>query len=136
MTRQESCLERVNEQWQGRKADLEALWKAYCNGKEDVEDLGSIFEYGLSFDYAAPGTFNDQNEAYWRYQLSWGGPSDEIRFYASDPDGPLYKAEYWFLDWGDGAKVHVIDEDIIKSLWGWFQDCCSTGQTMEDAGAR
>lgn len=37
-------------------------------------------EYALCFDYVASGTFSDQEEAYFRYQISWGGPSEELRF--------------------------------------------------------
>lgn len=83
--------------------------------------------YALCFDYVAPGTFRDQDEGYWRYQISWGGPSDEIRFYGVVDDrdrGHLYKAEYWFLDWGDGAFRHVAHEPCVKWLW---QDLCDSG---------
>ena len=33
----------------------------------------------LCFDYVKPHSFKDQVEGYWRMQLSWGGPSDELR---------------------------------------------------------
>ena len=94
-----------------------------CNGTgnldEDIPDLGSLFDYGLSFDYVAPQTFNDQLEGYFRYQLSWGGPSDEFRIYAnriSEYDWSIYKIEYWFLDWFDGAKINVTGETFFDEL--------------------
>ena len=59
---------------------------------------------GLCFDYVDPNTFNDQKEGYWRWQLSWGGPSDEFRIFVN-PDKSVHRIEYWYLDWFDGAHV-------------------------------
>ena len=47
---------------------------------------------------------------YVRYQMSGGGPSDELRFYR---DG---KIEYWFLDWFDGASRIVTDYNWAQWL--------------------
>ena len=109
----ETCESRINEHLESRLDDLRRLWSAYTNAGQEcaeceglgededgqecaecegsgridedgnVPDLGNIFEYGLSFDYVTPGTFKSQVGGYFRYQLSWGGPSDEIRFYAT-----------------------------------------------------
>lgn len=102
----------------------------YRKIREDLfEDLqleiemtaGEAFnEFGLSFDYVAPATFNDQKEGYWRYQISFGGPSEEIRFYASSPHSDPYKIEFWYLDWGDGAAVDILDDVIAGVLWAAF----------------
>jgi len=119
-TKEKTCGERVSENWQDRKADLEKLIELEQEGNEESDpDIGTLNEYGLCFDYVPPGTFNDQEEGFWRYQLSCGGPQDEIRFYSSDQK-TLYKAEYWFLDWGDGAKKHVKDEEVVRYLWDMF----------------
>ena len=64
---EKTCAERINEQWQQRREDL-----------KDPE-----FE-GLGFDYVEPHTFQDQLEGYWRWQFSWGGPSDELRGYVNE----------------------------------------------------
>ena len=75
-TMNKSCADRVSEALESTIDDLSKLWAAYCDGDNDedyVEDLGSFHEYGLSFDYVHPNTFNDQPEGYFRYQLSWGG---------------------------------------------------------------
>ena len=79
----------------------------------NTQDLGNIYEYGLSFDYVAPQTFRDQDEGYFRYQLSYGGPSDEFRVFAHPtPRGfSVYRIEYWFLDWFDGARRTLSGED-------------------------
>jgi hypothetical protein len=86
---QKTCAERIEEQWRYRKEDL----------KEPE------FE-GLGFDYVEPHTFTDQLEGYWRWQFSWGGPSDELRAYVNRDDS-IHRLEYWFMDWMDGAKLEL-----------------------------
>lgn len=58
---------------------------------------------------------------YFRYQLSWGGPSDEFRIYAeklSEYNWMIWKIDYWFMDWFDGAKKVLHGEDLkfMKAL--------------------
>lgn len=116
------CKERIERHFQSRLDDLRKLWDNYTNGTTD-EELGDLHDYGLSFDYVAPGTFNDQRESYFRYQLSWGGPSDEFRFFVN-PDLSCHRIEYWFLDWFDGAH-RVCKGDalvIFQELWEWFRE--------------
>jgi len=73
------------------------------------DDLSSFFDYGLCFDYVEFGTFDDQEEDYFRYQLSYGGPSDEFRFYE---DGTII---YVYLDWFSGVGFDVTHEDF--AIW-------------------
>ena len=70
---QKTCAERIDEQWRDRKEDL-----------KDPE-----FDY-LGFDYVEPHTFQDQLEGYWRWQFSWGGPSDELRAFVN-PDHSIHR---------------------------------------------
>ena len=79
------------------------------NGEEN-EELGALCDYGLSFEKQ----LNDETEEleYYRYQLSWGGPSDEIRFY------PSGKIEYVFLDWFCGIGFDVTSEEWAQ----WARD--------------
>ena len=110
---------------------LRKLWRLYQNGDETGDpDLGRFEEHGLSFDYVAPGTFKNKR-GYWRYQISYGGPSDEFRFYAE----PLYRGrnfepslvriEYWFMDWfdGHGRKLTGKDEALLREIWENFVEC-------------
>lgn len=146
-TKQPTCAERVAEHWASRKAALEALWRretqehsSNCTslGHED-DDLcdcwgeGELNEYGLSFDYVAPDAFTDQPEGYWRYQISTGGPGDELRFYASTPDSRCYRIEYWLLDWFDEAHIDITREEIASNLWDWFRDCGTTEHAQREA---
>ena len=72
-------------------------------------EIGSINDYGLCFDFVEPGTFDDQPKGYHRYQMSWGGPSDEIRFYSN-------RTEYVFMDWFVGVGFDVTNESWINYL--------------------
>jgi hypothetical protein len=93
--------------------------------RDDPPLEGDFSEYGLSFDYVAPDTFNDQPEGYYRYQLSWGGPSDEFRFYVGQ-ESDCHAVEYWFLDWYDGASRTLYrgtpGGDLMREIWSWFAE--------------
>lgn len=132
------CKDRVKNHLTGRMHDLRILWKLYCDGDEDGDyDLGTFCEYGLSFDYVAPYTFKNQPEGYFRYQLSWGGPSDEFRFYAnrSHRDWVVYRIEYWFLDWFDGAGITLQGEkkEFMEEIFQFFNDVESCTHEYEKA---
>ena len=87
---------------------------------EHCEDFSQyISEYGLCFDKVEPNTFQDQKLGYWRWQLSWGGPSDEFRIFV-DEDKNIYKIEYWYLDWGDGASIIVKNKIIYQIIKEYF----------------
>ena len=98
---EKTCAERINEQWQQRREEL-----------SDPE-----FE-GLGFDYVEPHTFTDQLEGYWRWQFSWGGPSDELRAFVNE-NKEIHRLEYWFMDWMDGAKLELqpgLEWDQMQEL--------------------
>lgn len=121
-----SCEHRIDAELAERLSDLRRLWELYCEGDEWDDELGSLHEYGLAFDYVEPGTFEGQREGYWRYQLSWGGPSDEFRFYVSPGGKTPYRVEYRFMDWFDGASrdmsdLSIQDQEILRDLWKWFE---------------
>lgn len=72
-------------------------------------------EYGLSFDYVELD--EDTEQDYFRYQLSWGGPSSEIRFY---DNGAI---EYVYMDWFCGVGFNVTNDGVFKQVRDWFRDC-------------
>ena len=116
MNKEKNCQQRVKKQWKSRREDFKILIKAYQNGEPDKE-LGELNDYGLCLDFIEPGTFEHQRAGYLRYQLSTGGPGDEIRVYQN---GDM---EYWFLDWFDGACVDItsnkVAQDLLKILLEW-----------------
>lgn len=112
-----TCKSRIDSHLKGREEDFLLFMGCEDLGEAVSEELGSFFDYGLCFDLVEAHTFDNQEKEYYRYQLSWGGPSDEIRFFE---DGTI---EYWFLDWFDGAK-----KDITKNDWAiWLRDCLTEG---------
>lgn len=125
MTAQPNCEARIDREMQSTLADLRKLFTAYQEGDEDrySDDLGNFFEYGLGFSYVAPDTFQDQPEGYFRYQISWGGPSEEFRFFVN-PDLSLHRIEFWFMDWFDGASRTLSGEDdaLLSDIFDFFDE--------------
>ena len=104
---------------QSRVKDFKAFMEA-----EDLEsvlldgNMQSFYDYGLSIDYVID---NDRKPAYLRYQLSWGGPSDEIRFYYNPGKySRPYRIEYVYLDWFTGIGYDVTGESWAQWLSEYF----------------
>ena len=139
---QPKCAEVVVEKMRGRMEDIKRLMLAASDmeateeQREDAEQ--ELNEYGLAFDYVAPDTFEDQPRGYWRWQISWGGPSDEFRFYGeplNDWRVHLEEVEYWYLDWFDGAFCRPSCDDLA-TLEEWFSQLAECGvctQLYKDA---
>ena len=104
---QKTCEERIEEQWRQRREDL-----------KDPE-----YDY-LGCNYVEPHTFTDQLEGYWRWQFSWGGPSDELRAFVN-PDHSIHRVEYWFMDWMDGAKLELQADE---HAWQRIQEMIEMNQ--------
>jgi len=125
-----TCADRVRPNLEGRIAGIRKLWALYNDDPEAYDyELGNLYEYGLCFDYVPPGTFEDQLEGYFRWLLSTGGPGDEFRFYADRSPNRLsgwsvYRIEYWFLDWFDGAHIDLSgeDEELMRELFEFFAE--------------
>jgi hypothetical protein len=131
LTRDSTCAARWRSAKAARVRDLRQLFKVHQSGEGDkyADTFGTFAEYGLSFDYVAPETFTDQLEGYWRYQLSWGGPSDEFRFYSGGcGNHQPYRVSYAFLDFFDGHERALSggDLDLLRDIWRYFQDTCAT----------
>ena len=121
MSEQKTCADLVVGRKESRIDSLREMWEAYCDPDNDdnyTEDGENLNEFGLSFDYVEPNTFDEQPEGYWRYQLSYGGPSDEFRFH---DDGTI---EYRYHDWFDGAGRNLMGtdytfmEELAESFFG------------------
>jgi len=142
---EKKCIDKVAASMAGRMSDLKLLYRPYDVEHEEIKTylhgLGyecKIFdqdsnaekmfelrcEYALSFDYVAPDTFTDQDEGYFRYQISWGGPSEEIRYYVDSEFNILY-AEFWYLDWFDGAPLRLTGDELVtaEAVLQDFNDC-------------
>jgi len=116
MNKEKNCKDLVKAQATSRLNDLRAILDHENSGKDDAHPgLGRLGEYGLSFDYVAPGTFDGQRRGYIRYQISYGGPSEEIRYFLDERQKPI-RVEFWHLDWFDGAKVTLKGDQLDTAL--------------------
>lgn len=136
-TDHKTCKSRWAEHKNNRFADLRALLK-YDNEGQEHPELGSLNEYGLSLDYVAPGTFNGQKRGYWRYQLSWGGPSDEIRLYGemvNDYRIAVDRITYVFQDWFDGYERKLAGRDLqtAETLVESWAECGTLSHLRNEA---
>ena len=114
------CKDKVKDAFNRRFKAITRLYDLYCQGNDGSdEDLGRLNEYGLCFDYVKPFTFTDQPIGYHRYQLSYGGPSEEFRIFTRR--GTITTIEFWYLDWFDGAKVNVTGKKFV-ALCVFFND--------------
>ena len=112
-----SCEERIERHLKQRLADFRQLLADYVGSDP-------LCSYGVAFYYVPPHAFLDQPQEYCRYQLSWGCPCDDIRFFVDADDLTCHRVEYWFLDWFDGAH-RVLDGDdaaLLHEIWQWFTE--------------
>ena len=74
----DTCEERIEEHLESRAEDFLGFIDGMSSDDDDIreETLEEFSNYGLCLDFVEPFTFDDQDEGYLRYQLSWGGPSD------------------------------------------------------------
>lgn len=106
--------------------DLEEVKNILCK-ISTFEECGSFHEYGLSFDkiLKEAGDFETAEEAeeaegvevvnYYRFQISWGGPSTEVRFYENG------LIEFVYLDWFIGIGYDVTSNEGAQWLKEWFE---------------
>ena len=96
-----SCEERIADALERRVEDLREILEALeSDDRERQEEAHTrAHEYGLGIDV----------KRVVRWQLSWGGPSDEIEFHI-DQDNRVERIEYVFKDWWDGARTEVTGE--------------------------
>ena len=119
------CIDKINQSWVNRSGELREF-----QNSEELENSDGIYlgEYALSFDFVAPDTFDDQSYGYWRYQISYGGPTEEIRFHTEFNEDSkeqefyftkdvITNVEYAYLDWFDGATMTLEDGDKDLAMW-------------------
>lgn len=127
MTQEEkTTLERLKESYESRLEDVNILLELEELENHDEtpvileklrNEYGNINEYGLSSEFAdyskEEGKTIDTTSRFYRFQFSWGGPSEEIRIYG---DGSI---QFWFLDWGVGEHCDGSEfSDFIEYVTG------------------
>ena len=108
MTKEKKCADLVHQKYKDTLKDYQDAFNYFkqdeYQGKpdKDYEGYKDFFDYvnqsGLSFDFVEANTFKDQKCGYWRFQMSWGGPSV------------------------DGASIRVSD-DVIYQICQMFLEC-------------
>ena len=103
------CEERIDKHLE----DVFEDFRVYLSD-DDVRDheLPPLDEYALCVDV----TDHQEERPYIRYQLSWGGPSDEFRVFSKD------EIIYVFMDWFDGARRDVSGTKEGQWLIGYLDD--------------
>jgi hypothetical protein len=119
--KERTCKERVQEHWDSRKADFQKFMDDENAGLYEGEDMqrGLLTDYILSVDKveARPIEYiagvsesfvgkHLQHAPYDRIQISYGGPTEEIRYYE---DGLV---EFVLLDWYDSAVVLLNHQQL------------------------
>ena len=112
MTTEKRCIDLVQKRFEDRLATIKQALQNYNDGQEPDEE-GGLFAIALGFDFVPAHTFENQEEHYFRWQLSWGGPSDEFRVY-TDNQNNINRIEYWYMDWFDGASVDCTHNETIQ----------------------
>ncbi|MBU0959553.1 MAG: hypothetical protein KKB31_06410, partial [Nanoarchaeota archaeon] len=129
-------VQRAVKSMNSRLSELRQMFKEMqLDDDEKREEAFQGFnEYGLCFDYVPKGTFGDQKRSYFRYQISWGGPSEEIRFFTDETLEPT-KIEFWFLDWfcGHGIKLSGRNLETALNIWREFKDNETVEYEMQEA---
>jgi len=94
-TEHKSCADRIEQNFQDRYLELQ---------KEMQYVIFSPVNYfekkGLGIDLIEKDDL-DLDDHFIRYQLSWGGPQDEFRFWKNG------KISYHFMDWFDHAEKDI-----------------------------
>ncbi len=103
-TKQKSCAELVLPRYKEREDQFSEAFK-----DDKIFWPQYMADNTLDFSYVEPNTFKDQKDGYWRLQFSWGGPSDEIRYYKADNSNKATydQITYVYMDWFDGAEIQV-----------------------------
>ena len=118
-TKQKTCAELISARYVDREKQFSDAWN-----DDSIFWPEYLAENTLAFDFVEPNTFKDQKDGYWRLQLSWGGPSDEIRYYSNDRK-TLDQITYCYMDWFDGAEIQVhadIWHDIFNDFVIGFEE--------------
>ena len=109
------------------EARLDALDSLTGGAARDMS--GELNDYALCVEYIPPGTFEDQEEGYLRYQMMWGAVCDEFRFFLSQ-GLTCRRIEYWFADGLDRAHRVCTGNATVQRLWLWLSNTGAVATAM------
>ena len=121
--KEKTCEDRIEDAIISRGEDFTRFMACFSFGDDymneaDEEDevLEEFYNYGLDISMVSMGTFKNQKEPNLRYQLSWGGPSEEINFYQNG------RVEFVFKDWFDYASIEISHLEWVEWLRSYLVD--------------
>jgi hypothetical protein len=124
------------ELWAEKKNDRVASVRRLFRLGETTGDYEEFWDYALGFEYVSglqytAGSSTRQDEGYYRWQLEWGGPASEFRFY-TDARNNLHRIEFVYLDWWDGHARRLVgrDAELLTEVWDFFVECGSVRSAM------
>ena len=134
-----SCADIIPYAMENRLNEMQEMWDVYCGWEKPTDEIteDSFHKYGLSFEYVDEG---DDDNNYFRYQISYGGPSEEIRFYCYKNHFGQWvfsEAEFVYMDWTwfDGASEMITGNHLalMKELFDHFNECGLLDEEFEKA---
>jgi hypothetical protein len=110
-TKERTCKERVQEHWDSRKADFQKFIaeENYDDLSDYILDVSHVDAHPVEYLTGVTQSLADkhlQYAPYDRIQISYGGPSEEIRYYESG------LVEFVLLDWFDEAPVLLNHQQL------------------------
>jgi hypothetical protein len=125
-SKSKTCADMIDRKYERRHYQFNDAYEKMSSENPEIyteyKDYSDFWDYLnqniLDYSYVEENTFNDQPEGYWRLQFSWGGPSDEIRYYTDEKD-KIKKINYVYMDWFDGASLTVRDD-----IWYTIYEGC------------
>lgn len=132
-----SCADIVPYAMENRLNEMQEMWDVYCGWEKPTDEIteDSFHEYGLSFEYVDEG---DDDNNYFRYLISTGGPSEEIRFYCYKNHFGQWvfsEAEFVYMDWFDSASEMITGNHLlfVQELFEFFNECGSLDEEFKKA---
>jgi hypothetical protein len=125
-SKSKTCADMIDRKYERRHCQFNDAYEKMSSENPEIyteyKDYSDFWDYLnqniLDYSYVEENTFNDQPEGYWRLQFSWGGPSDEIRYFTDEKDN-IKKINYVYMDWFDGASLTVRDD-----IWYTIYEGC------------
>jgi hypothetical protein len=81
----------------------------------ETEALGRLYDYALEL-YPVPYNEDEGGKIeYYCYLISYGGPSEEVRFYP-------HRTEFVYLGWYSGIGFDVSGDEVFQQLRSFLDD--------------
>ena len=132
-----SCADIVPYVMENRLNEMQEMWDVFCGNENPTDEITeeSFHEYGQSFEYVDEG---DDDNNYFCYLISTGGPSEEIRFYCYKSHFGQWvfsEAEFVYLDWFESASEMITGNHLlfVQELFEYFNEYGTLDEEFKNA---